>query len=107
MTFVYVSDVQSIPIRWGRLAKIGLATWFVTLSLMRLSVIWPDRGVDLRLYLRGTTEWLRGGDPWSVHFGTLHFAAAPPSLLPMVPFALLPEDLAIAILTVLAVVASF
>jgi hypothetical protein len=99
--------VQSNPIRWERLAKFGLATWFVTLSLMRLARIWSDRGVDLRLYLRGTAEWLHGGDPWSVHIGTLHFAAAPPSLVPMIPFALLPEDLSVAILTVLAVVASF
>ena len=99
--------VQIKAIRWERLANIGLATWFITLSLMRLSRIWPDRGVDLRLYLRGTAEWLQGGDPWSVHLGTLHYAAAPPSLLPMAPFALLPEDLAIVILTGLAVVASF
>ena len=99
--------MQTHTIRWERLANIGLATWFVTLSLMRLTVLWPDRGADVRLYLRGTAEWLRGGDPWSVHFGTFHFAAAPPSLLPMAPFALLPEDLAIALLTVLGIVASF
>jgi hypothetical protein len=99
--------VQSNTVRWERLANIGLATWFITLSLMRLSVIWPDRAIDLRLYLRGTSEWLRGGDPWSIHFGTLHFAAAPPSLLPMAPFAVLPEDIAIPLVTALAVVASF
>ena len=74
---------------------------------MRLTVIWPDRAIDMRLYLRGTSEWLTGGDPWSVHFGTMHFAAAPPSLLPMVPFALMPEAVAVPLLTVLAVVASF
>jgi hypothetical protein len=99
--------VQTHPIRWQRLANIGLATWFITLSVMRLTVIWPDRAIDLRLYLRGTSVWLAGGDPWSVHFGTMHFAAAPPSLLPMVPFALLPEAVAVPLLTVLAVVASF
>jgi hypothetical protein len=99
--------VQTKTIRWERLANIGLATWFVTLSVMRLTVIWPDRGVDLRLYLRGTAEWLHGGDPWSVHFGTLHYAAAPPSLLPMAPFALLPEDFAIILVSALGVVASF
>ena len=84
-----------------------LPTWFVSLSLMRLTVLWSDRGADIRLYLARTREWLAGGDPWSVHFGTFHFAAAPPSLLPMVPFALMPEPLAIALLTVLAVIASF
>jgi len=69
--------VQTHPIRWQRLGTIGLATWFVALSVMRLTVIWPDRAIDMRLYLRGTSEWLNGGDPWSVHFGTMHFAAAP------------------------------
>ena len=106
-TVVYVSAVQSNTIRWDRVANIALATWFVSLSLMRLTVLWSDRGADIRLYLAGTREWLAGGDPWSVHFGTFHFAAAPPSLLPMVPFALMPEPLAIALLTVLAIVASF
>ena len=99
--------MQTHTIRWDRLANIGLATWFITLSVMRLTVIWPDRAIDMRLYLRGTSEWLAGGDPWSVHFGTMHFAAAPPSLLPMVPFALMPEAVAVPLLTVLAIVASF
>lgn len=106
-TFVYGSAVQTNSIRWDRVANIALATWFVSLSLMRLTVLWSDRGADIRLYLAGTREWLAGGDPWSVHFGTFHFAAAPPSLLPMVPFALMPEGLAIALLTVLAIGASF
>ncbi|HEV8177896.1 MAG TPA: hypothetical protein VGP44_09435, partial [Gemmatimonadales bacterium] len=99
--------MRTSSIRWERLANVGLATWFISLSVMRLSVIWPDRAVDLRLYLRGTAEWLHGGDPWSVHIGTLQFAAAPQSLLPMAPFALLPEEVGIAVLTALAVVASF
>ena len=106
-TVVYVWSVKTSTIRWDRVANIALATWFVTLSLMRLTVLWPDRGTDMRLYLAGTREWLAGGDPWSVHFGSFHFAAAPPSLLPMVPFALLPGGLAMALLTVLAVVATF
>jgi hypothetical protein len=93
--------------QFDRLMKVALATWFVTLSLMRLAVIWPERGTDLRLYLRGTAEWLHGGDPWAVHLGTLHFAAAPPSLLPVVPFALLPEDVAMVLVPILALVASF
>jgi hypothetical protein len=99
--------VKSRTIRWDRLANVSLATWFISLSVMRLTVLWPDRAADLRLYLRGTSEWLNGGDPWSVHFGTMYYSAAPPSLLPMVPFALLPEAVAVPILTVLAVVASF
>ena len=104
---VYGGAVQRTPIRWARVGNIALATWFITLSLMRLTILWPDRAADFRLYLAGTREWLAGGDPWSVHFGTFHFAAAPPSLLPIVPFALLPEQLAIALWTGLALVASF
>jgi hypothetical protein len=104
---VYGGAVQRTTIRWGRVGNIALATWFITLSLMRLTILWPDRAADIRLYLAGTREWLAGGDPWSVHFGTFHFAAAPPSLLPIVPFALLPQQLAIALWTTLAVVASF
>ena len=37
---------------------------------------------------------------------TLYFAAAPPSLLPMVPFALLPEPVGLAVLFALSLAAS-
>ena len=37
---------------------------------------------------------------------TLYFAAAPPSLLPMAPFALLPEPVGLAVLFVLSLAAS-
>jgi hypothetical protein len=105
---VYVSSVLRSNIRWHRLATVGLAAWFVTLSLMRLQTLLPNEIFpDSRLYLRGTAAWLRGEDPWSVHMGTLHYAAAPPSLLPMVPFTVLPEEIAVWILAILAVIASF
>jgi hypothetical protein len=65
-----------------------------------------EPATDLRLYLRGTAAWLHGEDPWSVHMGTLQYAAAPPSLLPMVPFAVLPEALGVVILTGLGIGAS-
>lgn len=95
-------------IRWRFVANAGLAAWFLTLSLMRLQTLASgEPATDLRLYLRGTAAWLRGEDPWLVHMGTLHYAAAPPSLLPMVPFAVLPEALGVVILTALGVAASF
>ena len=95
-------------IRWNRVGTIALATWFVTLSAMRLQTLFQnDPFPDLRLYLRGSAAWLQGQDPWLVHIGTLHYAAAPPSLILMAPFALLPEPIAVGILTVLAVIASF
>ncbi len=95
-------------IRWRLVGDIVLAAWFVTLSTMRLLVLATgEPATDLRLYLRGSAAWLHGQDPWLVHMGTLHYAAAPPSLILMAPFALLPEALAVVILTALAIVASF
>lgn len=100
--------MESPAIRWGRVANAALAAWFITLSLMRLShLATADPFSDSTLYLRGTSAWLRGEDPWSVHMSTLYYAAAPPSLLPMVPFAILPEAVGLAVLFVLSLAASF
>ena len=95
-------------IRWRRVGNAALAAWFITISVMRLSYLaLADPFSDSTLYLRGVSAWLRGENPWLVHMTTLYFAAAPPSLLPMVPFALLPEPVGLAVLFVLAVAASF
>ena len=95
-------------IRWGRVADVALAAWFITISVMRLAHLATGEPFsDSTLYLRGTAAWLRGEDPWSVHMTTLYYAAAPTSLLPMAPFALLPEAVGLAVLFVLALVASF
>lgn len=94
-------------IRWGRVGDAALAAWFITLSVMRLGhLATADPFSDSTLYLRGTAAWLRGEDPWSVHMTTLYFAAAPPSLLPMAPFALLPEPVGLAVLFALSLAAS-
>jgi hypothetical protein len=85
-----------------------LATWFVVISAMRLVVIGPGGpGFDGRLYRSATVEWLAGGDPWQVVQGGVYFGAPPPSLLPMIPFALVPEPVAVGALLVLSVLASF
>jgi hypothetical protein len=98
-------DVSGI--RWSRVGTIALFAWFLTLSVMRLQVLATgEPATDLRLYLRGSAAWLNGDDPWLVHMGTLHYAAAPPSLLLMAPFALLPEAVAVVLLTALAFAAS-
>ncbi len=100
--------MRTPPIRWRLLADVALATWFIALSVMRLAhLATADPFSDSTLYLRGTSAWLRGEDPWSVHMSTLYYAAAPPSLLPMVPFAILPESLGLAALFALSVAASF
>jgi hypothetical protein len=100
--------VHRSTIRWRVVGSVALASWFVTLSAMRLAhLATADPFSDSTLYLRGTAAWLRGDDPWSVHMTTLYYAAAPPSLLPMVPFAILPEGLGLAALFVLSLAASF
>jgi hypothetical protein len=84
-----------------------LATWFVVISAMRLVVIAPNGpGFDGRLYRAATVEWLAGGDPWLVSQGGVYFGAPPPSLLPMVPFALLPEAVGVGALLVLGLASS-
>jgi hypothetical protein len=100
--------VQAPAVRWGRVGDVALAAWFITISAMRLAhLATADPFSDSTLYLRGTAAWLRGEDPWSVHMTTLYYAAAPPSLLPMAPFAMLPESVGLAVLFVLSVGASF
>ena len=99
--------MHATAIRWGRVGDAALAAWFITLSVMRLShLATADPFSDSTLYLRGTAAWLRGEDPWSVHMTTLYFAAAPPSLIPMAPFALLPEPVGLAVLFALSLAAS-
>ena len=100
--------MQAPAIRWARVGDVALAAWFITISVMRLAhLATADPFSDSTLYLRGTAAWLRGEDPWSVHMTTLYYAAAPPSLLPMVPFAVLPESVGLALLFVLSLAASF
>jgi len=75
-----------------------LATWFAVISAQRLAVLVGGGafGFDGRLYRDATRAWLAGGDPWSVFLGGIGFGAPPPTLLAMVPFAILPESLALA-----------
>ena len=76
-----------------------VGAWFVVISAMRLLVISSATpGFDGRLYRTATVAWLHGGDPWSVYGGAIRFAAPPPSLIAMVPFALVPEDVAVAVI---------
>jgi len=79
-----------------RTLEILVASWFVVISAMRLSVMSAAiPGFDAKLYRTATLTWLHGGDPWSVYDGAIRFAAPPPSLLAMLPFALVPETVAV------------
>ena len=85
-------------------ARYWLAVWFAVISLIRMTVlITSPAGFDGRLYLRATRAWLDGLDPWIV-MDAQRFAAPPPTLIPLAPIALLPEDLGVAILLVAAIV---
>ena len=85
-------------------ARYWLAVWFAVISAMRLSVVvGGDWGFDARLYLDATRAWLAGADPW-VSIDTQRFAAPPPTLLPLAPIAILPDDLGAALMVILAAV---
>lgn len=87
------------------IARYWLVTWFAAHSIAGVANAAVDTRYlffDARLYLAATRSWLAGGNPWDVQLGGNYFAAPPPSLLPLVPFALLPGDLGL-VLLVLAV----
>lgn len=82
-----------------------LAIWFGAIFTMRfLVVIQGNIGFDAELYLAATRAWLAGDEPW-VTIQQQQFAAPPPTLLPLVPIAWLPEGPAIALLIVISAVA--
>ena len=84
-------------------ARYWLAVWFAAISMVRVSVLVTGQpGFDARLYLRATRAWLDGLDPW-IFIESQRFAAPPPTLIPLAPFALLPEDVGVAILFLAAV----
>ena len=84
--------------RWARIRPVLwvlLPAWFVTLSAIRLTVLTETLpGYDGLLYRAAALRWLNGGDPWASDTGYAVFGAPPPTLLAMVPFAILPEALA-------------
>ncbi len=86
-----------------------LAVWFALVSIPFL-VVPVIRGgslpVDALLYVRAARLWLDGGDPWSAQVTGLFFAAPPPTLLPLVPFALLSETVGTLLLTAIVVAAA-
>jgi hypothetical protein len=81
-----------------------LAIWFGILSLMRMSsLVTGSAGFDAQLYLKATRAWMAGADPW-VFIDQQRFAAPPPTLIPLAPIAVLPEQLGIWLMMALAVV---
>ncbi len=77
-------------------ARLALPAWFALISVPLILGLLrkPDTlFLDARLYIDATRLWLAGGDPWSASYLGIEYAAPPPSLLPLVPFALLPQPL--------------
>ena len=93
-----------IDLRFVRawLVRYWLAVWFGVIFAIRFSaVVGENLGFDARLYLAATRAWLAGGEPWIVLLNQ-QFAAPPPTLLPMAPFTLLPEDVGVAVFIALS-----
>ena len=77
-------------------SRYWLPAWFAIESIAGIAKAAMDTRYiffDARLYLKATQVWLDGGDPWQVHIAGNYFAAPPPSMLPLVPLALLPPDI--------------
>ena len=85
------------------IARYWLPIWFGIISVMRLeSLTTGGAGFDAQLYLKATRAWLNGADPW-VFIDQQRFAAPPPTLIPLAPIAILPEQVGIALMIALAV----
>ena len=96
----------------GLIGRYWLQAWFAIetfLALVQASMDTRYIFFDARLYDAATRAWLSGGDPWQVEVAGNYFAAPPPTLLPLVPFALLPPELgylAIALVVAVGAIAS-
>lgn len=90
---------------WSAVARFAVPAWFVAVSAIRLASLVQNTplGWDGRLYRDATVAWLAGGDPWLVQSGGSYFAAPPPTLLTMIPFAVVPEPTAVAALLALGI----
>jgi hypothetical protein len=84
------------------IVRYWLAVWFGAIFVMRfLVVIGGNIGFDAQIYLAATRAWLAGQEPWVI-IQEQQFAAPPPTLLPLVPFAILPEAIGVGVLMILA-----
>lgn len=103
------ADDREMPMR-DRLSGtlwVVVPIWFVIISLIRISTYLPSEpGYDGMLYRTATVSWMQGLDPWATPVDGAAFAAPPPTLLVMLPFALVPEPVARVALLVLGVFAS-
>jgi hypothetical protein len=93
---------------WGRaLGRALLIAEFTVISTYHVVIaVTTWHGIDARIYHRAVVAWLSGGNPWEASFMGASFAAPPPTLLYLAPFAPLPEDSFVALSVALGVVAA-
>jgi hypothetical protein len=90
--------------------ELVLLVWFSAMSTWR--VIGPaikgpvDFGWDAVVYAHAARALLDGGDPWQSGVPDITYAAPPPSLIPFLPFAYLPDLAVQAIWVTLSIVAA-
>lgn len=77
-----------------------ISGWYIVIA-----VFW-ERGADARIYYRAAEAGLAGGNPWGAGYNGVLFAGPPPTLLPIAPFTLLPEDAFVAFMIGGSVVAA-
>jgi hypothetical protein len=102
-------DRRELPMRERLVGTLWVVVpiWFVIVSAIRLSTYLPyEPGYDGMLYRTATVDWMQGRDPWTPPTEGAAFAAPPPTLLAMIPFALVPEPVARVVLLALGVIAS-
>jgi hypothetical protein len=89
-------------------ATVGLLLTFVLVTVERLLGAYrlDTFAIDLRIYRSAADAALHGADPWAAGVGGLTFAGPPPTLLPYLPAALVPQELAIAVYGVVTVAAA-
>lgn len=84
---------------WG--TSLAFAVWLrATYPVEQLTTL-----IDARLYRLASLAWLEGRDPWG-DLGLHKFAAPPPALAFMAPFALIPEAVAMPIFAALSIAAA-
>jgi hypothetical protein len=90
--------------------ELVLLVWFTLMSVRRVigpAIVGPvDLGWDAVAYTRAARALLDGGNPWTVGIPNATYAAPPPSLIPFLPFAYLPEVLTQAVWVGLNIVAA-
>lgn len=104
-----MTDSAGRNLRFARVLDFAMAAEYAVISGWYIVVaLFVDRGVDAHVYHRAVVAWLGGADPWAATYGGVRFAAPPPTLLVLAPFAWIPEPafvvLAIISSTVAAVV---